>query len=44
MNTGESLCHQVKELWEEVIRLYSIRDAEKEVDRIFFEILQDMRV
>lgn len=44
MSTGKGPCHQVKELWEEVSRPYSIRDDEKEVDWIFSETLEDMRV
>ena len=31
----EELCLQVEELWEEVSRLCSIREAERETDRIF---------
>lgn len=36
----EELCPQVKEPWEEVSRLHSIRDDEKGIDQIFSEILQ----
>ena len=36
----EDLCHQVKELQEEVSRLCSIRDDEEERDWIFSETLQ----
>lgn len=31
----KDLCHQVKELQEEVSSLHSIRDNEKEIDQIF---------
>lgn len=37
---AESLCHQVKLLQEEVSRLFSITDDEKEIDGIFSETLQ----
>ena len=36
----EGLCHQVKELQEEVSSLHSIRDNEKEIDQIFSNALQ----
>ena len=36
----KDLCHQVKELQEEVSSLHSIRDNEKEIDQIFSNALQ----
>lgn len=36
----EELCPQVKEPWEEVSRLHSIRYEEKGIEQIFSEILQ----
>lgn len=33
------LCYQVKELWKEVSRLFSVRDAKKEIDRVFCKTL-----
>lgn len=37
---GEELCHQVKELQEEVNRLHGISAKEQEIDRLFSETLQ----
>lgn len=37
---GDELCHQVKELQEEVSRLCSIHENEQEIDRLFSETLQ----
>lgn len=36
----DELCHQVKELWEEISRLCSVHEDERERDRIFPETLQ----
>jgi len=37
---GDVLFWWVKELWEEVSRLHSTKDDEKEIDRLFTEMLQ----
>lgn len=37
---GEPLCHQGKELWAEIRRLYDVRDDKKESDLSFSEMLR----
>lgn len=37
---AEELCHQVKQIQEEVNKLHSIREKEQEVEQLFSEGLQ----
>jgi len=36
----EDLCHQLHELWEQVSRLQSIRDDEKEISQVLSKTMQ----